>query len=152
MKTEEAITDAGKLFDLIRLSADSKYTADLANQGVKLVNAILNPEPEMEDVEIVRWECPKCNAVRIDPKFILDHSCEVVAADLIKLTGTVQRPKPQPVEKRVSVEADIADGRGRFEAGTPMSVALGGKNVFSDHPELFGKTVTLTAVYQETPK
>lgn len=123
-----------------------RYFADITR--VK-VSTILNPPPEMEEVEVVRYECATCGWVsgRVTDE-VKECPCGTSQhKEFIKLTGTYKRPVPQKVEKSVSIKAKVADG----------SSALGPGDVaqcddtfsFIDHPECHGKHGTLTFTWQE---
>lgn len=49
-------------------------------------------EPEMEEVTVERWYCPECNYTATLKEFEQNDCCK----NRVKLTGTYQRPKPEP--------------------------------------------------------
>ena len=84
--------------------------------ALERISKALNPPPDMETVEVVRWECEKCgysykkeplNNICIHPRENHTHpSCTT----FIKLTGTFERAKPQPVERSMEILLCKHDG------------------------------------------
>jgi len=102
------------------------------------IEDLLNPKPEMETTTVERWTFGDgCDtfATEEEARDNATHSGEVY-----KLTGTYQRPKPQPVEK--SVSGTVRGGRGLISIDVSLE--------HQGDPPPMGSAVTLT--WQEIPK
>lgn len=96
-----------------------------SSQLVKVsIDEILNPPPEFETVEVVRWEttnrhgCPEWSTFADDAENWRKEGREV-----IELTGTFQRPKPVKVER--SAEG-VVSGRGGMVPTIYVTIPQGG--------------------------
>jgi hypothetical protein len=123
--------------------------------GFNQIMAILKPEPEMETVTVERWGAIWPDGRTSDG---LWDTVEIAAAMTdgpngagvpIKLTGTITRPKPAPVERSVSVSGVVISKSGGFDTW-PKDPAFGSTNLFQ-RTAAEGKTVTLTATWSEPP-
>lgn len=76
------------------------------------IDAILNPQPEMEMVEVVKWV--PFNSAGIPSSNVLYDTEDAAKfashckGQVVKVVGTYQRPKPQKVERSamVSISSD----------------------------------------------
>ena len=103
---EEAVTVAlAGLAELAALGGGNSYGNETAGYAFKKVNAILHPEPQYEEVEIVRWMCKSCRVVtmvegEIGPDG--NYCCKNHVGHL-RLAGVDRRAIPQPVERSEKV-------------------------------------------------
>lgn len=105
------------------------------------INAILNPPPEMETIEVKRWECKTCGEMFKSQAVNGGNPCCWGMDTLIPLTGTFQRPKAQPVERSVSVEGYV-NGLGSLSNGRHG-------DIFNEYHECRGKKGVVTFTWQE---
>lgn len=139
----------------LKLQLEDKHCSfDAYQEMFRTVDAILNPLPEMEEVEVVRWMCTTCDET-YDFRPVTsecgaklnEHGGECNGTEYVKLTGTFQRPKPQPVERSVSVDVRVKASSGG-DKGQPI-LPSGYYATFQDFPECHGKTGTLTFTWTE---
>jgi len=143
---EKALEESLHLFGLLRHKAYDDQSAGYSEQGILAAERALRPPPEMETVGITQYSVytPK-NGGCLGTYHTEEEANRVMCPgfELVKLTGSYQRPKKQPVEKSISVEAEIRpDGVITSHCSTPIQP-------FMQHPECHGKAVTLTATWTE---
>lgn len=97
--------------------------------------------PEMEEIEVecyaTVWPDKSICSLMVQLPEVMEES-----QNLVKLTGTYLRPVPQKVERSVSIDAEIQNGRHGYRAGTIL-------DEFTDFPECHGKRGTLTFTWEE---
>lgn len=84
------------------------------------INSILNPPPEFETVEVIQF-CTigaRGNAVSVydTAEELKDARPATPDSEIVKLTGTYQRPKPQKVDR--SVDGTSSNGKAHFDTGS----------------------------------
>lgn len=111
--------------------------------ALESVGAILNPPPEMESVEVVRWTFGDgCDTFATE-----DEACDNAtrSGEVYKLTGFRHRPKPQPVERSVSGPVEwVREGIN--------AIPLSSGAPYFDFDAVVGKTGTLTFAWMEPSK
>lgn len=127
--------------------ADNRaYTGPRAIEALNAINAILNPQPEMETVEVVRWAivAPSGFVEETYPSQSLalagTEAVKYSGYSVVPLTGQYQRPKPQKVARSVSVEGIRINDIGQPRYNLSPIIKF---------PDAAGKTVTLTATWEE---
>lgn len=127
----------GHSFGIFGLEANRSSTEKtLAN-----INAILQPEPEFEDVAVVVWAAYDRDGGRIAVKDSKEYAekCDGCVA-VSELRGTLRRPKPQKVERSVSVEMVLIGRSAEPRYNCSPRICFPGAE---------GKQVTLTATWEE---
>lgn len=153
METELERTKKALDTALIALETCSRcMVSEALNAGVKAyiadINAILNPPPALEEVEVEAWTCKVCGTLRDTKEPITGNPCCWKDENYVQLLGSFQRPKPQPVVRSVSVEAQIGGGTG-YVSGSCRLAEAHDLPALANFPECHGKRVTLTATWTE---
>jgi len=82
-----------------------KFDPSLGGPTLKHIDCLVNPLPEMETVEVTQYSVytPK-NGGCLGTYHTKEEASRVMSPgfEMVKLTGSYQRPKKQPVEKSVS--------------------------------------------------
>lgn len=142
-RTKRALSVAKRCIDACTRCVDIPTVGAVAKEYLALINSILHPPPEMETVPVTNWVCQGCDFVlRAEPGEENEGCCH--NTNFVKLTGSYQRLKKQPVEKSVTVEAYVTP------EGEIKRVIKGGYThypIFGDRGELQHKNVTLTVIY-----
>ena len=118
-ETKAVLTNCLDLFKRLKHSADSKHSSNLSTLGVDLIEAVLNPKPKYEEIEVVGYALIDKNGVRqatSNEPFMIKESCMFDFTE-VKLTGTYQK-EVKPKVKRREFFGEIA------EAGLIQMLAL----------------------------
>lgn len=145
---KKAMAVALEVLDVCTRHMESeKYTASTTTDLAR-INAILNPPPSDEEVEVVRWECKECASTYNEEGIVISKSvdwkgcgCSEDSNMRFRLTGTITRPVPQKVEKSVNIP--VVWKRDNWIV-YPCSM-----DVDSNIHQFEGKTGTLTFIWQE---
>lgn len=141
-RTKRALEVAMKAIAELEGADNRAFTGPRAHRAICDVYNMLNPPLEMEDVEVVRYKlvyddgklsgCRDFGSVDAVHQFCPDAT----GGNIVKLTGTYQRPKPQTVERSVNIEISL------MGLAIPASAKDGG---------YCGRTGTFTWTEQLTP-
>lgn len=162
MKTElerckEALAVARHAMAILANVQPGESPFQLITAYQKDIDTILNPPPEMEEVELVSWaiiapsgfiETTSTNE-GLQRDQVGNPNSPFYGYQVVPLTGTIKRPKKQPVERSVTavgVKFDSGDcGTSIWPHGANLT---GDATVWSN---LHGKTGTLTFTWTEEP-
>lgn len=95
------------------MSLDQNYNMILAGETLDIINAILNPSPAAEEVEVVAYKCTSCGAYYDDGELLFSDQSTADCTNcgkvgfIAKLKGRITRPVPQ--EETYTLELSKAE-------------------------------------------
>jgi hypothetical protein len=148
-RTRKALDYALQVLHTCARHMETPNYADSVIKDIAVTEAILNPPPKMEEFETSAFRCPSC--MRLHETDTNDCPCGKYCSQFAKLTGTVRREKVAPVERSVTVRAEVYGEDMEKSKGDVIGLGTPNSYPFQGYPECWGKVGVLTFTWQEAP-